>query len=108
MAHPRIGLALGGGFARGVAHGGVLKALARHGIPIHCITGVSAGSIVAAAFASGTEPDEIIRAGCSMRFRDRHDGRFSLHAFSAPMAGRAHSKERNARVDSLMNLTSQC
>jgi NTE family protein len=70
MAHPRIGLALGGGFARGIAHSGVLRALARHGIPIHCITGVSAGSIVAAAFASGTEPDDIIRAGCSMRFRD--------------------------------------
>jgi len=67
---PRIGLALGGGFARGIAHAGVLRAFDRHGIPLHCITGVSAGSIVAAAFASGTRADEIGLVGSSMRFRD--------------------------------------
>jgi len=67
---PKIGLALGGGFARGIAHAGVLRAFERQGIPIHCITGVSAGSIVAAAYASGATPDEIARAGCSMRFAD--------------------------------------
>ncbi len=66
----RIGLALGGGFARGIAHAGVLKVLEQHHIPIHCITGVSAGAIVAAAYASGTPIDEIVRAGCSMRFGD--------------------------------------
>ena len=70
MAPPRIGLALGGGFARGIAHAGVLRVFERHGIPIHCITGVSAGSIVAAACASGAQPDEIARAACSMRFGD--------------------------------------
>ncbi len=67
---PKIGLALGGGFARGIAHAGVLEILHKSGIPIHCITGVSAGSIVAAAFASGTSPEEIGRAGCAMRFGD--------------------------------------
>ena len=67
---PRIGLALGGGFARGVAHAGVLKAFERHGIPIHCIAGISAGSIVAAAYASGATAEEIGRAGCAMRFGD--------------------------------------
>ena len=66
----RIGLALGGGFARGIAHAGVLDILERHNIPIHCITGVSAGAIVAAAYASGASPDEIARAGCAMRFGD--------------------------------------
>jgi NTE family protein len=70
MAPPRIGLALGGGFARGIAHTGVLRVFERHGIPIHCITGVSAGAIVAAALASGAPPDEIARAACSMRFGD--------------------------------------
>jgi NTE family protein len=70
MAAPRIGLALGGGFARGIAHAGVLSVFERHGIPIHCITGVSSGSIVAAAFASGAHPDEISHAACSMRFGD--------------------------------------
>jgi len=66
----RIGLALGGGFARGIAHAGVLSVFENHRIPIHCITGVSAGSIVAAAYASGATPSEIARAGCSMRFGD--------------------------------------
>ncbi|HXB70329.1 MAG TPA: patatin-like phospholipase family protein [Candidatus Acidoferrales bacterium] len=69
-ASPRIGLALGGGFARGIAHAGVLEVFERYRIPIHCITGVSAGSIVAAAYASGASPAEIARAGCAMRFGD--------------------------------------
>lgn len=66
----RIGLALGGGFARGIAHAGVLKVFQQEGIPIHVVAGVSAGSIVAAAFASGTSGEEIARAGCTMRFAD--------------------------------------
>jgi NTE family protein len=70
MGPPRIGLALGGGFARGIAHAGVLSAFERHGIPLHCITGVSAGSIVAAAYASGVTPHEIGRTGSLVRFRD--------------------------------------
>src|SRR5580765_219237 len=70
VAPPRIGLALGGGFARGIAHAGVLRAFERHGIPLHCINGVSAGSIVAAAYASGAQADDIGRVASSMRFRD--------------------------------------
>lgn len=70
LPQPRIGLALGGGFARGIAHAGVLKVLEQNHIPIHCITGVSAGAIVAAAYASGATPAEIGRAGCAMRFGD--------------------------------------
>ncbi|HLK68507.1 MAG TPA: patatin-like phospholipase family protein [Bryobacteraceae bacterium] len=66
----RIGLALGGGFARGIAHAGVLEVLERYQIPIHCIAGVSAGSIAAAAYASGASPAEIAHAGCSMRLGD--------------------------------------
>jgi len=72
----RLGLALGGGFARGIAHAGVLKVLEQHHIPIHCITGISAGAIVAAAYASGASPEAIAHAGCSMRFGDV--GRLSL------------------------------
>jgi NTE family protein len=67
---PKIGLALGGGFARGVAHVGVLKVLERHNIPVHCLAGVSAGSIVASAYASGTDLEEIAKVGCAMRFTD--------------------------------------
>jgi len=67
---PRIGLALGGGFARGVAHAGVLKVLEEAGVPLHCVTGISAGAIVAAAYASGTTVDDIARIGATMRFCD--------------------------------------
>jgi len=67
---PRLGLALGGGFARGIAHVGVLKAFERARIPIHCIAGVSAGSIVASAFASGSTADEIAQIAIKMRFSD--------------------------------------
>src|SRR5262249_32761639 len=55
----RLGLALGGGFARGIAHVGVLRAFEKAKIPIHYISGVSAGSIVASAFASGSSTEEI-------------------------------------------------
>ncbi len=89
----RVGLALGGGFARGIAHAGVLKVLERYRIPIHCITGVSAGSIVAAAYASGATCDEIARAGCSMRFNDV--GRWNVSRLGLVGSGRMnHFLER--------------
>jgi NTE family protein len=67
---PRIGLALGGGFARGIAHAGVLKVLEERNIPIHCVAGVSAGSVAAAAFSSGATAAEIAGIGSAMRFSD--------------------------------------
>lgn len=66
----RVGVALGGGFARGIAHVGVLRVLERNNIPIHAIAGVSSGAIVAAATASGTSADEIEKVALSMKFRD--------------------------------------
>ncbi|HUE82453.1 MAG TPA: patatin-like phospholipase family protein [Pyrinomonadaceae bacterium] len=67
---PRIGLALSGGAARGIAHIGVLNALAEHQIPIDCVAGTSAGSIVGGAFASGMPLAEIEAIGKSLRWRD--------------------------------------
>ena len=66
----RLGLALGGGFARGIAHVGVLRAFERAGVPIHYIAGVSAGAIVASAFASGSTANEIEDVARTMRFSD--------------------------------------
>ncbi len=66
----RIGLALGGGFARGIAHVGVLRVLERNRIPISAIAGVSSGAIVAAAWASGSTADDIEKVALSMKFRD--------------------------------------
>jgi NTE family protein len=63
-------LALSGGAARGLAHIGVLRVLAEHGIPIDMIAGTSAGAIVGGAYAAGLEPDEIARIGSRLRWRD--------------------------------------
>lgn len=56
---PRIGLVLGGGGARGIAHIGVLKVLEEMRIPIACIAGTSMGSLVGGVYASGVPLDEI-------------------------------------------------
>src|SRR5215469_12584835 len=56
---PRIGLALSGGGARGIAHIGVLKVLDEMRIPISCVTGTSMGAIVGGTFASGRTPEEM-------------------------------------------------
>lgn len=48
-----VGLALGGGAARGFAHIGVLQVLEEAGIPIHIIAGCSSGAIIGALFAAG-------------------------------------------------------
>ncbi len=55
----RIGLALGGGGARGLAHIGVLMVLEREKIPIDLIVGTSIGALVGGAYASGISPDEL-------------------------------------------------
>ncbi len=56
----KIGLALSGGGARGIAHLGVLQALEEMDIRPHIISGTSAGAIVGAFYASGLKPLEII------------------------------------------------
>ena len=55
----KIGIALSGGGARGVAHIGVLKALDELGIRPHVLSGTSAGALVGALYAHGYKPDEI-------------------------------------------------
>src|SRR5689334_185362 len=50
---PSIALALGGGIARGFAHIGVLRALAKHGIEPDIVVGTSVGSVVGACYAHG-------------------------------------------------------
>lgn len=57
----RIGLALGGGGARGFAHIGVLKTLVRGNIPLDIIVGTSSGALIGGAYAGGTSPEEMER-----------------------------------------------
>ncbi len=55
----RVGLALGGGGARGMAHVGVLRLLEELQVPIDCIAGTSMGSIIGGLYASGMSPAEM-------------------------------------------------
>jgi NTE family protein len=55
----RLGLVLGSGGARGLAHIGVLRVLEEAGIPLHCVVGASAGAMVGGLYAGGTSPAKI-------------------------------------------------
>jgi NTE family protein len=58
---PRIGIALSGGGARGIAHVGVLQTLHEMRVPIDYVSGSSIGAVVGAMFAIGLDPEEIER-----------------------------------------------
>lgn len=57
----KIGLALSGGGAKGMAHIGAIEALRDYGIKIDCIAGTSSGSIIAALYAVGYTPNEMLQ-----------------------------------------------
>jgi len=65
---PAIGLALGGGFARGIAHVGVLKVLEEEGIPVRAITGTSVGALIGACYCSGLSIPEMEELAHNTRF----------------------------------------
>ena len=65
---PSIGLALGGGFARGMAHIGVLRVLEEEGIPIRIVAGTSVGALIGAAYCSGLSIEELEAVSKSCRF----------------------------------------
>src|SRR4051812_44156543 len=56
---PKVGLALGGGGARGLAHIGVLKVLEEEDIPINMISGASVGALIGALYAAGVSTSEM-------------------------------------------------
>ena len=70
MSTKKLGLALGGGAARGIAHAGIIKALSDHNIPIYCIAGTSAGSMVGAMYAAGLSPDYLVEQAQSLKWTD--------------------------------------
>lgn len=67
---PSIGVALGGGFARGIAHIGVLRVFEENEVPIDFLAGTSVGALIGASYASGTSLDELERQGALTHFRD--------------------------------------
>ncbi len=79
----KVGLALGAGAARGIAHVGVLEVLEEAGIPVHMIAGCSMGSVVGSLYATGKSIGEIR----SMVEEVARDGGRSLMDFTFPRWG---------------------
>lgn len=69
IIRPKIGLALGGGGARGAAHIGVLRVFERENIPVDYLVGTSAGALIAALYSGGSNPDEIEKYAISGAIR---------------------------------------
>src|SRR5216683_6380015 len=67
---PRVGLALAGGFARGIAHLGVLRVLREAEIPIDCVAGTSVGALIAVGYCAGASLDEMANVGATTSFTD--------------------------------------
>ena len=65
---PAIGVALGGGFARGIAHIGVLKVLEEEGVPVRVVTGTSVGALIGACYCSGLSVSEMEDVARNTRF----------------------------------------
>lgn len=79
-----IGVVLSAGGLRGAAHVGVLRALVRHGVPIHAIVGASAGAVVGAYYAAvGMDLEELIED--AIAFRGRH---LLMHSLNVQLGNR--------------------
>jgi NTE family protein len=78
-----IGLALGGGFARGIAHVGVLKVLDEEDIPVRCIAGTSVGALIGAAYCSGISAAELEQVAARVRFKHIAKWTLSRYGFAS-------------------------
>jgi NTE family protein len=76
-------LALGGGFARGLAHIGVLKALEEEKIPLACVGGTSVGAVIGAAYCAGMSAAELAEMAAQVRFRDFARWTISRYGFAS-------------------------
>lgn len=75
----KLGLALGGGFARGLVHIGVLKALEEAGIPLEFVAGTSVGAIIGACYCAGMNAEELEEVARATRFK--HFARWTLSRY---------------------------
>ena len=66
----KVGVAFGGGGAKGMAHIGVIKAFEEYGLDFEYVAGTSVGSIMGAAYASGMKSNEILKIAKSMKTSD--------------------------------------
>jgi NTE family protein len=67
---PRVGLALAGGFARGISHIGIFRVLHEAGIPVDMIAGTSVGALIGAAYCAGVSFETMERVGAATTFAD--------------------------------------
>lgn len=67
---PRVGVALAGGFARGIAHIGVLRVLREAGIPVDLVAGTSVGALIGAAYCSGAALETMETVASATKFGD--------------------------------------
>lgn len=81
-SRPGIGIALGGGFARGIAHIGVLKVLEEEKIPIDYMAGTSVGALIGAAYCSGLSIVELEEVARRVRFKTFARWTLSRHGFA--------------------------
>ena len=93
----RLGLALGGGAARGFAHVGVIQVLEEAGLRPSHVVGTSAGSLVAALYASGKSPAELVRVAESMQEAEITDWMLPILNRGA-LRGEALAKHVNVQV----------
>ena len=92
----KVGLALGGGAAKGFAHIGVIKMLEANGIRVDAVAGTSAGSVVGALYASGMDPFAMQRKAVALDESSIRDVRL----FSGGLVqGQALQDYVNAQVD---------
>ena len=95
--HARIGLALGGGAARGFAHVGVIQVLEEAGLSPQLVAGTSAGSLVAALYASGKTSQELRRVAETMEEAEITDWMMPILNRGA-LRGEALAKYVNTQV----------
>lgn len=95
-----IGLALGGGGAKGLAHIGLLKAMREEGIPIDMIGGTSAGALMAAIFAMGFDATELESIAKALMSEKK-----TLNDYTIPGVSLIRGKKFNAAIKSFVRDT---
>lgn len=81
--NPVVGVALGGGFARGIAHVGILKVLEEEGIPVSLVTGTSVGALIGACYCGGLSAAEMEQVAYNTRFTSFARWTLSRYGFAS-------------------------
>lgn len=100
-ARHKLGLALSGGGTKGVAHIGVFRALQEADIPVFCVAGTSAGSIVGAMFCAGLSWEDMAKEAQKLGRKDILDKRWIIGSNSQNIASAIRRVLGNTTFDQL-------